>query len=528
MRNNLQASDINAPVTRLILLVSPLFLFIDISAALCRHIIGKDELYRGSIMKRLFNITQLMLIGIGLSIFTTNITAETAKSVFIKAVSEGQTILNNKSKPLSSIDLRLPIPLRTDHLLFTIQGSNTIGAKLTPNLAQAFLKTLGANDIRTVNTATNEKSVVGKYQRADQQTLLKINIAAHGSSTGFKGLLNKKADIAAASRRIKPKEKVLLNSRYKSFDGPKEIVLGIDGLAIIIHPNNSLNSLTLTQLENIYTGKITTWKTLNGSSKLIHVKSRDAKSGTYDTFRHLVLRKKNLISNAVRFESNSSLSESVSRDIDAIGFVPLASINDAKALSISDTTTTSNEAFPGVLPSELTVATEDYPLSRRLYFYRSATPKYPAIVDAFLAYAESNTGQDQVKHSGFVSQQIYALPSNLEENNAWWRLNLNIRFQKDTSNLDTKANADVQRLVAFINNEDHRFSQIRFVGYSNPTNSNRDHSPLSKLRAQNVRWALRNIGVKNQIKTVAGRATFVADPNSIRKEKNRRVEVWIQ
>ena len=479
-------------------------------------------------MKRLFNITQIMLIGIVLSFTTTNINAETAKSAFIKTISEAQTAPDDISNPLSSVDLQLPIPLKKEHALFTIQGSNTVGAQLSPNLAQGFMEVLGATDIHIVNTANNEKIVVGKYQRADQHTLLKITIAAHGSSTGFKGLVNGKADIAAASRSIKAKEKVLLNTRYKSFDGPKEIVLGIDGLAIIIHPNNSLNNLTLSQLQNIYTGKITTWKTLNGSSKPIHVKSRDKKSGTYDTFKHLVLRKKKMISNAVRFESNSSLSESVSRDIDAIGFVPLASIYDAKALSISDTTSTSKTTLSGVLPSELTVATEDYPLSRRLYFYRSSKPKYPGVVDAFLAYAESNAGQGQVKLSGFVSQQIYALPSNLGEKNPWWRLNLNIRFQKDTSNLDTKANADVQRLVAFLNNKDHNFSQIRFVGYSNPTNSKRKHSPLSRLRAQNVRWALRNVGVKNRIKTVAGSAVFVADPNSIRKEKNRRVEVWVQ
>jgi len=492
------------------------------------HIMGKDELYRGRIMKRLFNITQLMLIGISLSIITTNINAETAKSAFIQAVTEGQAALGNKRTPLGTVDLQLPIPLKKEHLLFTIQGSNTVGAQLTPNLAQGFLEILGASNIHTVNTGNNEKYVVGKYQRADQYTMLKIAISAHGSSTGFKGLLNGKADIAAASRPIKPKEKVRLHSRYKSIDGPKEIVLGIDGLAIIIHPNNPLNNLTLSQLEKIYTGKITTWKTLNGSSKKIHVKSRDAKSGTYDTFKHLILRKKKLISNAVRFESNTSLSESVSRDIDAIGFVPLASINDAKALSISDTTSTPDASSPGVLPSELTVATEDYPLSRRLYFYRSSNPKYPVIVDAFLTYAESNAGQSQVKYSGFVSQQIYALPSNLQEDNSWWRLNLNIRFQKDTSNLDTKANADVQRLVAFLNNKGHKFSRIRFVGYSNPINSKRDHSPLSRLRAQNVRWALRNIGVKNRIKTIAGNSVFVADPNSIRKEKNRRVEVWVQ
>ncbi|MBV1921546.1 MAG: hypothetical protein KUG73_12785, partial [Pseudomonadales bacterium] len=70
-------------------------------------------------MKRLFNITKLMLIGISLSIITTHLNAETKKSAFIQAIAEGQAILSNKSIPLSSVNLQLPVPLKKEHLLFT-------------------------------------------------------------------------------------------------------------------------------------------------------------------------------------------------------------------------------------------------------------------------------------------------------------------------------------------------------------------------------------------------------------------------
>lgn len=473
-------------------------------------------------MKRLQEITHLLLVGFVFILLSANISAETPKLKFIESVTKEKSI-STTGLDFSGLDLQLPVPLKKKHQLFTIHGSNTVGAALAPSLAEGFLKALGATNVRTINSATeNEQSVVGRYQYGNQSTTLKVSIAAHGSSTGFKGLLNKKADIAASSRPIKSKEKIQLSAKEGAYSGPKEIVLGIDGLAIIVHPNNPIANLSLSQLEKIYTGKIKNWKDVGGISSPIHVLARDSKSGTYDTFKNLVIRKKKLAPNADRYESNDELSLAVTRDQHAIGFVALASINNAKALAISDAKSS------GILPSELSVATEDYPLSRRLYFYRAITPHRSAVVDAFLTYAESDKGQQLVQHTGFVSQQLYALPNTDVQGDKWSRLNLNIRFQKDTSNLDTKAKADVQRLVSFLEQNKQTFSQVRFVGYSNPSKDKKDRSPLSKLRAQNVRWALRNEGVRNKVKTVAGSSTFVADPNSIRKDKNRRVEVWVQ
>ena len=440
----------------------------------------------------------------------------------------GVTAEEKQVANLSALDLGLSIPPQKKHVLFSIQGSNTLGADLAPLLVEGFFGSLGATDIhRLESKIENESVVVGRYKHGKYKADIRVTVAAHGSSTGFNALLQSQADIAASSRSIKDSEIGSLRLLDKLHREPKEVIVGIDGLAVIVHPDNPIQQLTMVQLQEIYTGKITNWSTVGGVNSKIRVLARDSKSGTYDTFKTLVLKKQALLSVVSRYESNNVLSNAVGSQVDAIGFVGLAFVNSAKAVSIADGESSA------LFPLELNVATEDYPLSRRLYFYRSSNPIMPNVVDAFLTFVESDKGQKLVKESGFISQKIYALPvseeyADTESGEFWRRLNLNVRFQKGTSNLDNKAEMDVQRLISFLKGGDQGFDSIRFVGYSNPLGDERQLLALSLLRAQNVRWALRNEGVRNSIQTKGGAPVFVADPESIRREKNRRVEVWVQ
>ncbi|OUS30888.1 hypothetical protein A9Q99_05095 [Gammaproteobacteria bacterium 45_16_T64] len=459
-------------------------------------------------MKRLLRVCQfcVFLITGLLAVFGSSVNAEV-----------------DAENKLHTVELGLPSPLKKEHVLFRIHGSNTVGATLSPALVEGFLMGLGATDVRSVKSSKkNEQAIVGKYQVGNQSTLLKVKMEAHGSSTGFKALMSSSADIAASSRLVKAKERTLMSNIDGGRGDLREVVIGIDGLAIIVHPHNPVGELSLSQLRKIFTGKITHWSDVGGVANKIKVYARDSKSGTFDTFNSLVLRKSKLASGTKRFESNDRIAELVSTDINGIGFVALAATNDAKIMGISDGKSASIE------PSELSVATEDYPLSRRLYFYRSPKPKHTAVVDAFLEYVESNEGQDHVKHAGFISQKLYGLPVGTGMNEAWWRLNLNVRFRKGSSNLDNKAEVDVRRLVEFLERTDHGFDTVRFIGYSNPLGVNKNSSALSRIRAQNVRWALRSEGVRNSMKAIAGEGDAIADPGSVRSEKNRRVEVWVQ
>src|SRR5690606_39821510 len=108
-----------------------------------------------------------------------------------------------------------------------------------------------------------------------------VSVAAHGSGTGFVGLQDGSADLAASSRPIKGGEAEALKGLgdLRSLDG--EQVIAIDGLAIIVHPRNPIASLTTAQLAAVFAGEIRDWSALGGTPGAISLYARDDKSGTY-------------------------------------------------------------------------------------------------------------------------------------------------------------------------------------------------------------------------------------------------------
>jgi phosphate transport system substrate-binding protein len=116
-----------------------------------------------------------------------------------------------------------------------------------------------------------------------------IEVAAHGSSTGFTALKTASADLAASSRPIKDSELLDLEALGDLKSAEAEQVIAIDGLAIILHPRNPLKQLDTEQLARIFSGEVKTWEDLGGHGGSIHLYARDDQSGTYDTFKELVL-----------------------------------------------------------------------------------------------------------------------------------------------------------------------------------------------------------------------------------------------
>ncbi|WP_428240400.1 substrate-binding domain-containing protein [Gynuella sp.] len=412
--------------------------------------------------------------------------------------------------------------------LFTIHGSNTIGAHLGPNLIKAYLSTKGVKDTEiNASGVENEQLVSGFFNNRR----VSVYVAAHGSSTGFKGLQSKKADLAAASRPVKNKESRLF-PETNMVDGMHEFVLGIDGLAIIVHRNNPIERLNIDQLGQIFSGQISNWSEIGGPNRPIHVYARDSKSGTYDTFNSQVLGRGYKLSNkAQRFESNEKLSDQVARDLGGIGFTALATINNAKAIKVNDM---GASAF---FPDTTTIATEDYPLARRLYFYK-ATSNNPFVKD-FLNFATGPEGQNIVEQTGFVSQNILSYQNHpapdmpvgyrvLAQSSK--RLSVNFRFQADAMELDNKARADVKRLKLFFEQPENANKQIILFGFSSETSHQIRASLTSELRVNKVKEALRSAGISNSIELGGyGDINPVAtNENTAYANKNNRVEVWIK
>ncbi|SDS29445.1 substrate-binding domain-containing protein [Pseudomonas oryzae] len=411
-----------------------------------------------------------------------------------------------------------------------IQGSNTIGAKLGPALVSGLLEKEGFSNVRVQESGINEQRVIGQDA---QGRLVNIEVAAHGSGTGFTALGQNAAELAASSRPIKDSEAASLATLGDLKSPESEQVIAIDGLAVILHPSNPVQSLSVEQLARVFAGEVKTWEELGGRGGAIRLYARDDNSGTFDTFKELVLSShgKTLATGAQRFESSNQLSDSVSQDPQGIGFIGLPYIRKAKPLAIS-----AGDSQP-MLPSTELVATEDYPLSRRLFFYMKPAESNPW-AQALVRFVHSPSGQEIVARSGFISQTVKAMqvaangdmpPAYHELASHAQRLAVNFRFAEGSAELDSKALRDVRRVVSYLKDNNKMMSQVVLVGFGDPRNNDRDRTELlSKLRAMAVQRELVKSGVLLRSITGLGDAMPVASNDSeAGRKKNRRVEVWV-
>lgn len=411
-----------------------------------------------------------------------------------------------------------------------IHGSNTIGAHLAPALIEGYLEAQGGTGIATrPGKVDNEQVVTGNLAGRP----FEAKVAAHGSGTGFSGLKSGESDIAAASRPAKEKEVALLAGMADLRDKASEHVIAIDGLAILVHPDNPIAAMDKKALARIFAGEITNWKMLGGPDRAIQVYARDENSGTWDTFKSLVLGKAFPLSpKAKRYESNDLLSDDVSRDPEGIGFTGLASVRQSKVLAISDGDSAA------LLPSQLNVATEDYPLSRRLFFYSLGAKDKGPTTD-FLTFSQGQSGQKIVEETGYVSQNIQAVdatfdaqvPASLKSlTRNYQRLSVNFRFSEGRTKLDNKANRDLERLKQFLEMNNASGSDLMLIGYADKQSNELRAQMISELRALSVKKALRkeqNI----ELKAYTGYGQYVPVGDSggeTGANRNGRVEVWFR
>jgi len=276
-----------------------------------------------------------------------------------------------------------------------LEGSNTVGESLAPLLAEKFLRSIGAVLIKR-NQLENpvEKSIEGIIPNTDK--VIRINIKAHGSSTGFKAISADSSQIAMSSREIKPKEFSTLVNKYGLVN---EIPIALDALAIITYPENPLEQLTIKQTAQIFSGEVNNWLQVGGEDKPIKLFSRDNNSGTWDTFKNLVLKKfdKELSTSSMRLESSQKLANYVVNTSGSAGFVGVAHSSGTKLLRIAE-----QANITGEKPTAFTIGTQNYPLSRNLYFYTSGT-KLSNLAHSFINFTSRDTGQKLASKSGLVS-----------------------------------------------------------------------------------------------------------------------------
>jgi phosphate transport system substrate-binding protein len=215
---------------------------------------------------------------------------------------------------------------------------------------------------------------------------VKITIQGGGSGVGIKAANDGTVDIGASSRDLTKDDPAL-----------KTYILARDGIAIIVHPSNTVSNLTKEQVRDIFSGKITNWKDVGGPDQAIHVMAREEGSGTRTAFQELVMGKDadgkaiNIVKNAILQNSSGALLQAVKGDAQAIGFDSFGYVNETvKALSIGGVAATAENAKSGI-----------YPIVRPLYFLTKNEPT--GIVKAFLDYCQSDEAQEIIVKEGYIS-----------------------------------------------------------------------------------------------------------------------------
>jgi len=228
---------------------------------------------------------------------------------------------------------------------------------------------------------------------------IRISVTGGGSGTGIASLINGTVDIANASRQIKSEE---IDQAKSNGVDPVEHVIARDAIAVIVNPENPVNELTLQQISDIYSGKVTNWKEVGGDDKPIVKLSRETNSGTHVYFLETVLRlskkdDKTLFSmDTLLLPSSEGIIAEVRQNPNAIGYDGLGYVaDDLKMIAIAE-----EDGGAYVLPSIPTVNDKTYPIARDLYMYTNGQPE--GLLKEYLDWIFSAEAQKIVADLGFV------------------------------------------------------------------------------------------------------------------------------
>jgi phosphate transport system substrate-binding protein len=228
---------------------------------------------------------------------------------------------------------------------------------------------------------------------------IEVSVTGGGSGTGIAALINQTVDMANASRQIKAEE---VSQAEASGVRPVEHIVAGDAIAVVVHPSNPVDGLTIPQLSDIFSGKINNWLQVGGEDRPIVILSRESNSGTHVFFLDEVVRQgnkedKTLFSpDTLLMPSSEGISAEIRQNPNAIGYDGLGYVtSDQKVIAVAPA-----DDQPYVMPSVDTVKNGSYPIARPLYIYTAGEPQ--GAIAGYLKWITGPEGQAIVLGQGFV------------------------------------------------------------------------------------------------------------------------------
>ncbi|MFV8749572.1 TonB family protein [Nannocystaceae bacterium ST9] len=375
-----------------------------------------------------------------------------------------------------------------------IKGSDTIGGELGPALAAGY---------------------------ADDDPHVLVSVEAQGSSSGFVGLFDASAEIGASSRPLDAKE---LAEAERLDVGLRELVIGYDGIAVIVHPDNPIRALDMVQLADLFRGETTNWQQLGGEDRSVALLSRPDASGTHGLFLTKVLQAETnaeFASHTRYVETSQELVAAVAEDPGAIGYVGVAwATSNVEVLAIAPA-----PGQPALEPSAATIGAGSYPIYRPLIFYTRQQLDRDAL--GFLRFVLGERGQRIVAEHGFVpvgAQAEEALPR-LEDAVDLPDVHVTrLRFDSAVTELSEDQRATLADLAALLNESAAR---VVIVGNSESEGLVEGNERLAMQRARSVREHMLGEGVAAARIELRSAATQSVSEDPERRAERRRVDVYV-
>lgn len=238
---------------------------------------------------------------------------------------------------------------------------------------------------KTVSTdgSTSMEKVIGYLSEAymDRNSDVKVTYNPTGSGAGIQAVQEGRCDIGLASRNLKDEEKTDLN----------ETVVAVDGIALIVNPENPVADLTMEQISQVYTGKVTNWQEVGGDDAPIVCIGREAASGTRDGFESITGTSENC-KYSQELTSAGDVVQTVSSNPNAIGYTSLASLSDKVKVIGSD----------GVIPSEETILSGEYKIQRNFVLVTKKNQELNGSAKDFFDFCMSTDADEYIKKAGAV------------------------------------------------------------------------------------------------------------------------------
>lgn len=244
-------------------------------------------------------------------------------------------------------------------------------------------KTNSDNGTVSTDGSTSMEKVIGYLSESymEENTDIKVTYNPTGSGSGIQAVLEGRCDIGLSSRDLKDEEKAELTGT----------VIAIDGIAIIVNPQNPVNDLTLEQIASLYKGDVTNWSEIGGNNSPVVLIGREAASGTRDGFESIT-DTEDLCKYSQELTSTGDVVQTVASNPNAIGYASVASVKDTvKMIDVE-----------GVSPTTKTIQNGTYKVQRNFVFVTKKNAELSDAAKAFYDFATSSAADELIVKAGAV------------------------------------------------------------------------------------------------------------------------------